>query len=308
MGMALADDLADATGTFLASLDDHLRQLATQPFDDERRTWTYLPGERSGVPLHQLDRRQAKAVHRLLSVLTPPAVHARVETIMALDEVLDRHERYSSGRRHRGDYWCAVYGAPGSDRWSVRLEGHHVSVRATVVDGKVRCTPLFLGANPAVVHDHGCVVSAPLGPEEELGFELLHALSDEQRSAAIVADDAPDDITTRDLPRIGEPPTDGVPLDAVSGVAATVADALLAVHLDRVVDGAGRLDPAGATFAWAGAHEPGTGHYYRVAAPRLLVELDNTQDGANHVHTVLRDPRSDFGDDLLAGHYRASHG
>jgi hypothetical protein len=306
--MVLADDLADATGTFLASLDDHLRRLAAQPFDDERRMWTYLPGERSGVPLHQLDRHQSKAAHRLISVLTPAAVHARVEAIMALDEVLDRQEGYASGRRHGGDYWCAVYGAPGAERWSVRVEGHHVSVRATVVDRKVRCTPLFLGANPAVVHDHGCVVSAPLAPEEELGFELLHALSEEQRSAAIIADEAPDDITTRDLPRIDEPPSDGVPLAELAGSAKTVGDALLAVHLDRIVHGAGRLDPSGARFAWAGAHEPGAGHYYRIAAPRLLVELDNTQDGANHVHTVLRDPRSDFGDDLLADHYRRGHG
>jgi hypothetical protein len=37
------------------------------------------------------------------------------------------------------------------------------------------------------------------------------------------------------------------------------------------------------------------------------VEYDNTQDGANHVHTVVRDVRRDWADDLLAAHYRTAH-
>jgi hypothetical protein len=157
------------------------------------------------------------------------------------------------------------------------------------------------------VHDRGAVVSAPLAPEESLGFELLHALSTEQRASAVVADEAPDDIRTRDLPRIDVPEPEGVPLDALSGGASAAAEELLALYLGRFVDGAGRPDPAGAHFAWAGALDPGTGHYYRLAGPGLLVELDNTQDGANHVHTVVRDPRADFGDDVLADHHRTHH-
>ena len=304
--MTLADDLADATGAFLASLDDDLRALALQPFDDERRTWTYLPGPRAGVPLHQLDRDQAGLAHRLLGALTPPAAFARAAAIMSLEDVLDRIEG-GHRMRHRGDYWIAIYGAPGEPRWSARFEGHHVSVRATVADGEVRMTPVFLGANPARVHDADALVSAPLAPEEDLGFELLHALTEEQRSSAIVADEAPDDITTRDLPSIGAPPLDGVPLDALTGSARSTADALLAVYLDRIVEGSLRPDPDGATFAWMGATEPGTGHYYRIAAPRLLAELDNTQNDANHVHTVLRDPQTDFGDDILTTHHRRAH-
>jgi len=95
-------------------------------------------------------------------------------------------------------------------------------------------------------------------------------------------------------------------LDQPAGGAAR---ALLDVYLGRFPDTPGLLrpDPSDATFAWAGAVEPGIGHYYRIAGPRLLIELDNTQDGANHVHTVVRDPATDFGDDLLARHHRAEH-
>jgi hypothetical protein len=59
-------------------------------------------------------------------------------------------------------------------------------------------------------------------------------------------------------------------------------------------------------FAWMGGVEKGQGHYYRVQGPTFLIEYDNTQGQANHVHTVWRDFHGDFGRDLLKAHY-ASH-
>ena len=59
--------------------------------------------------------------------------------------------------------------------------------------------------------------------------------------------------------------------------------------------------------AWAGDLAPGAPHYYRVQGPRLLIEYDNTQRGANHAHSVWRDPQSDFGADALAAHRAAHH-
>jgi hypothetical protein len=55
-------------------------------------------------------------------------------------------------------------------------------------------------------------------------------------------------------------------------------------------------------FGWAGDVSPGEPHYYRLTGPRLLIEYDNTQGGANHAHSVWRDPDGDFGTDLLASH------
>jgi hypothetical protein len=60
-------------------------------------------------------------------------------------------------------------------------------------------------------------------------------------------------------------------------------------------------------FAWAGSTEPGAPHYYRVQGPRLLLEWDNTQRGANHAHSVWRDPENDFGLDVLRAHHRNHH-
>lgn len=225
-----------------------------------------------------------------------------------LDEVLERYEGHASDRRHRDDYWVAVYGRPGADTWGWRFEGHHVSVHATVTPTGAHLTPLFLGANPAVVHEAGRAVVAPLAIEEALGFELLDALTVEQRSDAVVADTAPDDIRTRNAPRIDARAADlGIPIAALTGPAAATADALVAVYLGRFPPGTRLPDPVGARFAWAGADRPGIGHHYQLAGPRILVELDNTQDGANHVHTVVRDPKADFGGDPLVDHHRAHH-
>jgi hypothetical protein len=61
------------------------------------------------------------------------------------------------------------------------------------------------------------------------------------------------------------------------------------------------------TFAWAGSDEPGRGHYYAVRGPRFLIEYDNTQNGANHIHAVWRDLDNDWGEDLLRAHLAGAH-
>lgn len=70
-----------------------------------------------------------------------------------------------------------------------------------------------------------------------------------------------------------------------------------------------KIDKAGwgrVRFAWMGSIEPGAGHYYRIQGPTFLIEYDNTQNNANHVHTVWRDFSGDFGRDALKEHYRTA--
>ncbi len=105
----------------------------------------------------------------------------------------------------------------------------------------------------------------------------------------------------------------GLPASALDPGQREMLRALLATYLDRVpaeVSPLGRysddetLDAV--HVAWAGPTEPGAPHYYRLQGPRLLIEWDNTQRGANHAHSVWRDPTADFGLDVLAAH-RATH-
>ena len=62
-------------------------------------------------------------------------------------------------------------------------------------------------------------------------------------------------------------------------------------------------------FAWAGSKKPGPGNpnYYRIQGPTIIIEYDNTQNNANHVHTVVRDLKNDFGGDELLEHYKQGH-
>lgn len=104
----------------------------------------------------------------------------------------------------------------------------------------------------------------------------------------------------------------GIAASALSADQRELLRALLDVYVCRVPDAladaeaakyAGpRIEPL--HFAWAGGIEVGEPHYYRIQGPRLLAEYDNTQRSVNHVHSVWRDPDGDFGDDVLARHYR----
>lgn len=279
------------------------------PADEIRKRWTYLPGERAGGRLADMDRSEATETYRLLSSGLSEAAFTKACAVIALEDVLDRHEGHTHGR-HSGDYWLAVFGDPDGDGpWGWRFEGHHVSVNKTFVGGAAAHTPLFLGANPARVERDGVAISAPLEEEEVLGFRLVHALSGRERAAALLEGDVPDDIVTKDSSRVDPSLSpEGVRLGDLAGEAAAAARALVDLYRTRVPDPPALIgDGADIRFTWAGSTERGGPHYYRLHGPRFLVELDNTQNGANHIHTVWRDPEGDFGDDLLAEHYRTHH-
>jgi Protein of unknown function (DUF3500) len=310
----LSAQMRSAALKLLAALDDQQRALAAQPFaNDAARRWLeYRPRRRPGACLAQISGTARKAAHRLLATGLSEHAYAQAMGIVALEEVLDRRERWRRGR-HSNDYWVSVFGDPAADPlWSWRFEGHHLSVTMTVAGDRVSPAPVFLGANPACVSYAGRPVSRPLAPEEDLARALLGALGPAERALAVVAGRAPGDIRTGTRPRAQE----GIePL----GVAATTLGSgpramlgeLVALYLDRLPAGlaaceAARLTDTELHFAWEGPVIPNARHYYRVQGDDLLIEYDTTDDG-NHAHTVLRRPRSDFGDDVLAAHYREAH-
>jgi hypothetical protein len=105
----------------------------------------------------------------------------------------------------------------------------------------------------------------------------------------------------------------GVPAADLSAEQRELFRALLATYFGRVPEA---VSPTAAYhdaaldalhIAWAGSTEPGAPHYYRVQGPHLLIEWDNTQRGANHAHSVWRDPDNDFGLDVLSAHRRRHH-
>jgi hypothetical protein len=316
------------------------------PSDEERERWYYTPTDHGGVILGDLDPPRQQLVMALLRTGTSRAGYASVATIMGLENVLDELEDFAPAYgmprgRDPSRYYLRIFGDPDGDRWSWRFGGHHVSVNHLVVAGEVAATtPFFLGANPATSPLLGPHLLRPLAGVEDLARDLVRSLDDERFAAALLSPAAPRELVARNLPRLyddqaslaevwrgrSEPvETDarvvvtreprGVAIGAFDPAQRDLARALLHLYLDRVPDELAAREAerfAGdrindVHLAWAGSTEPGRPHYYRLHGPRLWCEYDNTQDDANHIHTVWRDPAGDFGADVLAQHRAHDH-
>jgi hypothetical protein len=137
-------------------------------------------------------------------------------------------------------------------------------------------------------------------------------LPDARRKTAIIRDTAFADIITGNDPKVQKLDLAGLAAADMSAEERKQLRRLIEIYVGRMTatsakDALQRLDRAGfenLRFAWAGGIESGQPHYYRIHGPTLLIEYDDTQNGANHIHTVYRDLTRDFGGDALRAHYR----
>jgi hypothetical protein len=309
--------MTECANRFLAALDANQRGKATFPFDtDERMNWHFIPKERKGLPLREMTPYQKHLASALLAAGLSQTGYIKAVTIMSLEDVLKIIESDSGERRNPEKYYFSVFGTPSdSGTWGYRVEGHHLSQNYTVVNGKVIDGPSFFGANPAEVRQGPRKGLRTLVWEDDLGIELIRALDEQQQKVAIVDPTAYEDILTaasRKAALQGQP--SGL---SASKMNANQFDALMALMeeyahnvSDELADGrTEQINKAGRNiyFAWSGGIRGSDPHYYRVQTPSFLIELDDTQDDANHIHSVWRDFSGDFGQDLLQHHYQVSH-
>jgi hypothetical protein len=303
---------------FLASLTAEQRAKATFTFqEDERLNWHYIPKERKGLPLLEMTMAQKALAHALLSAGLSQQGYIKAVTIMSLDDVLRVMENDDGNRRNPEKYYFTVFGEPSdTGTWGFRVEGHHLSQNFTVVNGRVADTPSFFGANPAEVREGPRKGLRTLAAEEDLGRDLMESLTPEEKKVAVVTPDAYKDILTeasRKAALAGQP--SGLSAAKMSKKQFELLQTLISSYAQNVPEQLAQarmeqLKKAGTNvfFAWAGVEQRGGPHYYRIQTPTFLIEYDNTQNGANHIHSVWRDFNGDFGLDLLTAHYQASHG
>ncbi|WP_116809220.1 DUF3500 domain-containing protein [Steroidobacter cummioxidans] len=303
-----------AARAVLQSLPEAKRTRANVSFDSSERTnWNYVPGRRAGVALKELDANQKALIDPLLRSALSPAGFATAQQIVQHESILAEIE--GNPRRDPELYYTAVFGEPGPRApWAWRFEGHHLSVNVTHVDGQTQVVaPLFMGSNPARVPRGPKAGLRLLAAEEDLARDLIRMLPEERRTRAILAKDAFSDIVTRNDPKVSSLNMEGLAARDMSETEQTQLRKLLHVYSDRMTESAARdqlerIERAGFDklhFGWAGSIEPGKPHYYRVHGPTVLIEYDNTQNNANHIHSVWRDLERDFGGDLLRAHYEA---
>ena len=204
----LASRMAAAATAWIATLDDHQRELALQtwpgpdgPGEDERLRWFFTPTDHGGLTLHGQSARQQSLVMQLVSSGLSPQGYVTASAIMGGENVLDRYENFAVdwGRERGRDpqaYYLRIFGDPSSSgTWAWRFGGHHLSLNNLIVDGSVvSTTPTFFGMDPAETEFLGGQVLRPLGGSEDLARELLTSLDPEQLDPALLLDRAPADI------------------------------------------------------------------------------------------------------------------
>ena len=315
---ASEDGVVGAAAAFLSLLDDDAREKAAYDLSDEERfNWAFTPVSRNGLPLKDMTLEQRSAAHALLQVTMSSQGYHKANAIIELERILGVLEGRPE-RRDPEDYYVTMFGTPGPDGpWGWRFEGHHLSLNFSSPSNELTVTgPAFMGANPARVPSGPKAGWRPLGREEDMARALVMSLTAEQREAAMIAAEAPRDIITGNDREARLETVEGLPASRMNDEQRQMLFGVIGEYVGNMeAESAhawmarihGEIDPGEIRFAWAGSTEPGDGHYYRVHGPSFLIEYDNTQGDANHVHSVWRDLENDFGGDALARHYEEGH-
>ena len=315
-----AQDAASAANAFLGLLDEKSKATAHYVLDDpERVNWHFVPRERKGVAFKNLTQPQRDGALALLKVSLSEKGYGKANEIMANENILREVEGRAAGDTYRDplNYYVTIFGDPSPAKtWGWRLEGHHLAINFSFDHRQlVSSTPTFWGSNPGIVKDGPFKGKEMLKPETDLGFELANSLTEDQRKTGIIAETAPIEIITGNKRNAEELKPAGLLYSAMNDTQKNLLTQLLDVFVQRyelgfskkLMDKITKGGINNLSFAWAGSLKPGTPNYYRIQGPMLLIEYDNTQNNANHVHTVVRDLTNDFADDILKEHYQKEH-
>ncbi|MDA1369879.1 MAG: DUF3500 domain-containing protein [Proteobacteria bacterium] len=312
----LSQEMVAAANTFLGSLSEFQRSKGIYEFDDEERlNWHFIPRDRNGIPLKSMTEAERRAAEQLLQTFFSAKGYQKSEAVRGLEAVLAEIEVNGRFDRDPELYYLTVFGTPGMDtQWALRYEGHHQAFNWTFVRGMgIASSPQFFGSNPAEVRAGPKLGTRVLHAEEDLARDLVTSLDSTQAAQAILLMDAPRDIFTGAEKEITALDDVGVSFAALNSrqkrLLISIIEELTSTQPSAIAeqrmamireDGMDSIK-----FVWIGSTERGDAHYYRVQGPGFLIEYDNTQNNANHVHLVWRDFAGDFGRDLLRMHYDA---
>ncbi|MBD25877.1 MAG: hypothetical protein CMG46_12900 [Candidatus Marinimicrobia bacterium] len=317
-----AVNMTQAVNNFIAALSPEQRAIAILPFTDKRTDWHFLPTDmyaRPGIRLKDLTATQSLLAHAVISSGLSQEGYIKATTIMSLEEILHDLEEKMDDEipvRDPSLYFVAIFGEPKSNStWGWNVQGHHISLHFTVVKGKmVATTPTFLGTNPAEVKSGPRKGLRVLAREEDMARTLLNSLDDVQKAKAKIIAEVPRDIFTSAQPRVKPLEGKGLSASEMNTSQRQILVALLEEYANTMPSSLSaarmkKIHKAGLeniVISWIGSTVREEPHYYRLQGPTFLIEYDNIQNSANHIHTVWRDFDGDFGADLLADHYKTA--
>lgn len=297
-----------AADAFLATLDDAQRGKVTFAFDDakQRRRWSNLPVnmvERRGLRLGDLQANQRDAAMRVLAAALSEMGYEKVVGIVESDEVLRKESWPNAPPFGRDEFFLSFLGKPSTTGpWLIQFGGHHLALNVTIAGEQGVLTPSLIAVQPARFMLDGKTVR-PMGRETDKAFELVKALTEEQRKHAILGS------RMRDL--VLGPGHDGETIQPEGLKTSTFNPAQQKLLLKLVAEWSGIIHDAAAAaklneikanlaetwFAWSGPLEPGKG-YFRVQGPTVIIEYAPQRFGGDvtmHIHSMYRDPTNDYG-------------
>lgn len=315
-----AQDVSREANLFIQVLTAEQKSQALFPLkSDERQNWHMIPRARKGVCFRNLNEEQRKSALVLLRASLSQQGYTKAYEIMKNESLLRELEGRSPGDTYRDplNYYLSFFGQPSSTgSWGWRLEGHHVSLNFFSKDGALwSATPSAFGSNPAIVPSGVQKGRQLLMNETNVAFSLVNSLTAAQKAQAIISETALPELITLGVRNAELIEPRGLSFSELSADQKKIAYELVDVYLSNYSESVSgqlmtRIRMEGMdtfSFAWAGSLKPGAGHYYRIQNSFLLIEYDNTQTNANHVHVAVRDLTRDFGSDVLLEHYRSEH-
>lgn len=302
-------NMASAASALLKSLTDEQKGLVSFDFNDEERVnWHFIPRERKGLGLWDLDGKALTSAEAFVSTGLTVAGYETSLKVRSLEEVLylleggEEHTRRM--RRHPHKYYISIFGDPSGDAaWGWRFEGHHLSLNYTVKGGEIlSSTPEFFGANPGLIDAGPGRSLRVLGRREDLARSILKSASDEQQAKIWISQEAPRDIRGAGAAQAEVSDPAGVSAGDMTPEQQKLMKELVGEYLTAMPASVVRrrvkeIEEAGVEnvyFAWWGGSELNEPHHYIVQGPTFIIEYNNTQNQANHVHSIWRDLRGDF--------------
>ena len=307
--------MTEAAKGYLAAITPDQVKVTSFKYDDpERLNWHFIPRERKGLPLKALEGAPLQAAQKLIRSGLSEAGYDQTLNVMSLEEVLyliEPGERaYRRDRRDPGKYYISIFGTPSeTGLWGWRVEGHHLCLNFSIKDGKViASTPEFFGANPGTIEAGKGRTIRVLGPEEDIARQILKLCNPEQQKLCWVSKEAPGEVplgpvAAQPNPQAVVGEAVGLPVSKMSDDQKKLMQELLGEYLknlpvDVEEERLTALNSAGLdkiTFAWYGEPDLHQAHHYRVQGPTFVIEYNNTQNNANHVHSMWRNLAGDFG-------------
>jgi len=319
----LAKKMSGAVNAFLNTLTPEQKNEAITGFANVVRfDWHYIPRERKGLSLKKMRPEQRTAAMAMIRLMMSVEGYQKTEAIIDLENVLRVIESRPPNDTYRDpeNFAFLIFGNPGQDPWGWSVEGHHLSLHFTFLNGRIAFLPGFMGSNPgkvlAEVPQKGKRI---LAHEQDIAFDLLHSLNPAQLKIVLLGNEAPNEIFTTNSRKASLEKMQGLAMKDMNAEQKAIFKKLISIYLQRYHvtlknQQWAELEKAGLDnihFAWMGDRQPeigaGHGQYYRIHGPTLLIEFDNTQNGGNHIHSVVRDLNNDFGEDMLREHYAKKH-